>query len=183
MRNRLHKRALVLLIPIMFGLSAIGANQFANQAAAGPEIVGNPDGATDRVLMAPAGKAAERIVYFAAGAQTPVGINTPVASDAVCKPNSTVQRIDAYLVGTMTGTAPTLTITSQHSLDGGTTWVTVGTWTVINATVTPVSQTNTFGDIYNATTPVVYGDCWRVTKTYGGSGSVGGDVEIVGIAK
>lgn len=186
MRKYIGKRAIGLLFvfAVIASLSVpmlIGGG--THDAYAGAEVIGNPNGATDKVVYAPAGRTAKRVVYFNAGAQTPVGISTPVNSDTFCDAGSTVQRIDAYLVGTMTGTAPTLTIAAYHSLDGGTTWISAGTWTVINATVTPASQTNTFGDVYNATTPTVYGDCWKVTKTYGGSGSVGANVEIVGLAK
>jgi hypothetical protein len=175
-----------LVLTVLFALMALGLGgvQFAPHAQAGPEIVGNPDGASVRALYAPQGGKVKRIEYFAAGVQTPVGINTPVASDPVCGLGGyTVFRADAYLVGTMTGTAPTLAIQWQTSIDGGAHWTNIGTFTTINATVTPASQSQVVSDVYNSTTAVAQGDCFRVLKTYGGSGSVGANVAIVGIAK
>jgi hypothetical protein len=71
----------------------------------------------------------------------------------------------------------------QNSIDGGTTWTDVGTWTTINATVTPASQSQTVADVSNNTTAVSYGDCWRATYTFGGTGTVTANIGIVGYEK
>lgn len=189
MRARIFSKAAMFVVALAVVLGGLVAwNQLAAPASAldGAEIVGNPHGATTRALLAPQPNSkVKRVVYFAAGLQTPVGgTTTPVVSDTQCGQGAfSVYRLDAYLVGTMTGTAPTLTILWQNSIDGGTTWVNVGTWTTINATVTPATQSQVVSDISNATTAVAYGDCWRVTKTYGGTGSVGANVKIVGFDK
>lgn len=155
-------------------------------AYAGAEVVGNPDGAEYRALFAPQGGKIDRIVYFGAnGLVTPAGgTTTPLVSDSKCGLGGyTVFRTDVTLSGTMTGTNPTLAVKWQNSIDGGATWVDVGSWTTINATVTPASQSQTVSDIYGVSTAVAYGDCWRATLTFGGTGSVGANVKVKGIVK
>lgn len=74
------------------------------------------------------------------------------------------------LTGTPAGTNPTFDFVWQNSIDGGVTWTTVRTFTQINATVTPAAQLHTAAEV-QAQTPVVFGDCWRVAWTVGGTGS------------
>lgn len=176
-------------------LGAGGATAYARMAEpshvefAGASIVGEPKGATDRALFVDqSGSSVKRVVFFAAGMQTPaVGANTPVVSSSFCGfAARTLFRADAYVVGTMAGTNPTLDIKWQHSIDGGTTWINVGTWTQLTNTsiTTPanVSQSQVVSDVWNNTTAVAYGDCWRATKTYTGTGP-GANVEVAGMAK
>lgn len=172
----------IAIVAMMFG-GLIGVANFTNDAKAGPEIVGNPNGATSRVLMAPAANGTvKRIVYFS-GVLTPVGLNTPISSSPTCGiGNASLYRADVVLTGTMTGTNPTAALLWQNSIDGGTTWNNVGTWTTINATVTPPSQSQTVADLV-ASTAVAYGDCWRYQVTFGGTGSVGANLRIIGFAK
>lgn len=169
-----------LLLSLVSGIT--GYSQVAHHASASVQTVGDPDGAEYRALLAPVAGKTKRIVYFSAGVKTPTA-NTPVNSDPVCGLGGyTIFRADAYLVGTMTGTAPTAAIKWQHSTDGGRHWNDIGTWTTINATVTPASQSQTVSDIYNATTAVAYGDCFRAQYTLGGT-SPGINLEINGFAK
>ncbi len=152
-------------------------------AYAGAEVVGNPDGSTVRALVGRQDGSVQRIVYFAAGVKTMATANTPVASDPQCGLGGSLHKAEVQLVGTMGGTAPTLAIKWQNSIDGGANWNDVGTWTTINATVTPVSQSNTVSDIYNASTAVAYGDCWRATYVFGGTGTVTANISIKGVEK
>lgn len=172
---------IALVFTLLGGLLSVA--NFATDAEAGPEVVGNPSGATSRVLMAPAANGTvKRIVYFS-GVLTPVGLNTPIASSPQCGiGGASLYRSDVILTGTMTGTNPTGALLWQNSIDGGTTWNNVGTWTTINATVTPASQSQTVADLV-ASTAVAYGDCWRFQVTFGGTGSVGANLRIIGFAK
>ena len=167
------------LLPLAILLAAIlaGPGQRAN---AGPQIIGEQAGATVRALVSQDDQV-KRIVYFDAGAKT-MANTTPVASDPVCGLNGTLHKAEVQLVGTMGGTNPTLTILWQNSLDGGTTWTSVGTWTAINATVTPATQSQTVADLV-ASTAVAFGDCWRATYTFGGTGTVTANISIKGIEK
>lgn len=168
--------AAALLIAILF----LGLGQIGNQAAAGPEVIGNPDGATARYLIGE-GESVKRIVYVEAGVKT-MANTTPVASDPFCGNFGDLHRADVVLVGTMAGTAPTLAIKWQNSIDGGAHWNDVGTWTQINSTVTPAAQSQTVADL-RASTAVAYGDCWRATYTFGGTGTVTANFSISGIEK
>lgn len=150
-------------------------------AYAGAEIVGNPEGADVRALIQQGGSV-QRIVYFDAGVRT-MANTTPVVSNPFCGVGGfDLHRADVVLTGTMAGTNPTLTILWQNSIDG-TNWTSVGTWTQINATVTPASQSQVVSDVYNATTAVAYGDCWRASYTFGGTGTVTANISIKGVAK
>jgi len=153
----------------------------ARQAEAGPEIVGNPDGAETRALITD-GESVRRIVYFAGGSKTMVGANTPVASDPECGLYGNLHKAEVQLTGGMGGTNPTLAIKWQNSIDGGTTWTDVGTWTAINATVTPQTQTQTVADLA-ASTAVAFGDCWRATYVFGGTGTVTANFSVTGLEK
>lgn len=184
-RKFLKLRFLALAF-LLAGIGGVGSYShfYTADTFASAEVVGNPDGANYRVLMAPQGGKVQRIQYFAAGVKTMSGANTPVASDPICSLGGfTLYRADVVLSGTMSGTAPTLAIKWQHSIDGGANWIDVGTWTTINATVTPASQSQVVSDIYNASTAVAYGDCWRATYTFGGSGTVTANFSVKGFAK
>jgi hypothetical protein len=151
-------------------------------AYAGAEVVGNQHGAVQRALIGSQDGSVKRIVYFAQTTYT-MANTTPVASDPYCGNNYTLHKAQVVLTGTMAGTNPTLAVKWQNSIDGGTTWTDVGTWTTINATVTPSSQSQTVADVYNNTTAVAYGDCWRATYTFGGTGTVTANIGIVGFEK
>jgi len=142
-----------------------------------------PKGATERLVERDA-NGSVRITYFSQVARTPVGANTPMAGTTWCaEPGTTYTKFVAQVVlsGTLSGTNPTLAVKWQHSYDGGTNWIDVGTWTTINATVTPASQVQTVSDVAGSTA-VAYGDCWRSTLTFGGT-SPGGNVSVEGYAK
>ena len=114
-----HRWLTYTLIALLL-VSALGI-AMARQAEAGPEIVGNPDGAETRALITD-GESVRRIVYFAAGSKTMVGANTPVASDPECGLFGNLHKAEVQLTGGMGGTNPTLAIKWQNSIDGGTTW-------------------------------------------------------------
>jgi hypothetical protein len=175
-RRRYTAGIWALLIALVMGVTALG-----HGAKAGPEVVGNPDGANLRALVSD-GESVKRIVYVATGAHT-MANTTPVATDPKCGMFGDLHKAEVRLTGTMTGTAPTLAIKWQNSMDGGTTWTDVGTWTTINATVTPASQSQTVADITNNSTAVAYGDCWRVTYTFGGTGTVTANFGVTGLEK
>ena len=168
--------ALALLLFLAGGFAVFGAFEQNNVDAA-------PKGATDRLVERDA-NGSVRITYFSQAARTPVGANTPIASDPWCaEPGTTYTKFVAQVVlsGTLSGTNPTLAVKWQHSYDGGTNWIDVGSWTTINATVTPASQVQTVSDVAGSTA-VAYGDCWRATLTFGGT-SPGGNVSVSGYVK
>lgn len=101
------------------------------------------------------------------------------SSAAVCDEGKFTEYLTQLtLTGTMTGTAPTLAVVIQHSIDEGTTWYTVDTFTSINATVTPAAQLKTQVKGIIANTPVTYGGCWRAVWTVGGTGTVTANIGI-----
>lgn len=183
----------ILLLAILLGGTALyGALQPSTEAYAGASVVGEADGATSRMLVTSNGSdRVRRIVYFKLESHDTGGVNTPVASGSVCDMAGVYHSAEVKLSGTLTGSAPTLAIKWQNSKDGGTTWADVGTWTQINATVTPATQSNTVTDhgentIVLANTPVttpatMYGDCWRVTYTMGAGGA--GVFSVTGLEK
>lgn len=63
------------------------------------------------------------------------------------------------------GTTPTLDVTVQHSIDGGTTWFTLATFTQKTAAG---SELKTESEV-EAATAEVYGDCIRAIWTIGGT--------------
>lgn len=188
MRQRLKRRLTQTWFVFAFCLSlmlagVVVANQAmpAPDAYAGAEIVGNPDGAADRLIVQ-SNDRVRRIIYVQAGVHTSPGANTPVASNPYCDQAGLFHYAEVQLTGTLTGTNPTLAVLWQNSKDGGTTWTNVGTWTTVNATVTPATQSQTVSDIA-ASTAVVYGDCWRVTYTFTGTGNPSGNFKILGMEK
>jgi Tfp pilus assembly protein PilV len=108
---------------------------------------------------------------------------TPVNGSTVCIEGDADQfAAQLTLSGTMAGTAPTLDVVLQHSIDGGTNWITVNDFTDINATVTPASQYVSWSDV-PASTAVTFGDCYRARYTFGGTGTVTANVGVALIAK
>jgi hypothetical protein len=163
-----------------------GALVYANiarpgDAYAGASVSGQRDGADTRALITVNGSdKVQRIVYFKMENHLTGGANTPVASRAYCGIAGDLHYAEVKFTGTLTGSAPTLAIKWQNSKDNGDTWSDVGTWTTINATVTPAVQSQTVADL-RASTAVVYGDCWRVTYTQGASGA--GNFSVIGLDK
>lgn len=161
-------------------------------AYAGASIEGQQEGANFRAIVTSGGTdRVKRIVYFKLENHLTGGANTPVASGAVCDLAGEYHYAEVKFTGTLTGSAPTLAIKWQNSKDNQATWTDVGTWTTINATVTPATQSQTVADskavvLMNANTPVVtpavvYGDCWRVTYTMGAAGA--GNFSVIGLEK
>jgi hypothetical protein len=197
LRKQVNKFNLVVLV---FALAIMSLGGYAKlstaspvDAAAGAAVVGSLDSGNVRAILAPTNGEPKRVVYFDGVVNPTGGTTTPVVSRESCGwGEQSAFRADAYLTGTMTGTAPTAAIAWQYSIDGGDNWIDVGTWTTINATVTPASQSNTVYDhdaiVIPLTTPVItpaaiYGDCWRAVVTFGGTGAVGANLTIVQYGK
>lgn len=186
---------LVVLAILLGGLTAYArvAPTYHADAAAGAQVVGSLDTGNVRAVLAPTNSQPKRVIYFDGVVRPTGGTTTPVVSRESCGWNEqTAFRMDAYLSGTMTGTNPTAAILWEYSLDEGDTWISVGTWTTINATVTPASQSNIVYDhdtvVVPITTPQVtpatlYGDCWRAVVTFGGTGAVGATLTLVQYGK
>ena len=107
---------------------------------------------------------------------------TPVNGSTVCIQGDASQFAAQLVNGAaMGGTAPTLDVVLQHSIDGGANWITLNDFTDINATVTPASQYVSWSDV-PASTAVTFGDCYRVRYTFGGTGTVTADfgVNLIG---
>ncbi len=170
--------ALMLLMAVGLGYAAINLSTAPVQAA--PDVVGDPEGATDRLLIRD-NETVKKIVYVESGAKT-MANTTPVASAKKCSNVGDLHEVEVHFTGTMTGTAPTLNIQWQNSIDNGNTWTNVGTITQYNATQTANVAGQTVADQYS-TTAVAFGDCWRVTYTFGGSGTVTANFEVVGLEK
>lgn len=174
MLTRMQRLYALIALLVLIGGLGFGAYR---QAEAGP--------GDQPVMLRAVGQdgTVRELVYVAQGAKT-MANTTPVNSTAACGLGSyEVFKAQVVLVGTMTGTNPTLAIKWQNSLDGGATWADVGTWTTINATVTPASQSQTVSDLWNATTAVAYGDCWRAQYTFGGTGTVVANIGIRGLVE
>jgi len=186
------------LIPfVVMAIMFIGTVSFSqvshpSNAFAGAEISGQAEGSDVRAIITSNGTdKVQRVVYFKMENHLTGGANTPVASGKVCGLAGEYHYAEVQFTGTLTGSAPTLAIKWQNSKDNGVTWSDVGTWTTINATVTPATQAQTVGDskavvLMNANTPVVtpavmYGDCWRATYTMGAGGA--GNFAIIGADK
>ena len=167
-------------------LTAVGAITYLSLAPSSDRAIaslGNPNGADYRVLVNSGGSdRVKRIIYFKSESHASGGANTPVVSGTVCDMAGMLHQAEVKLSGTLAGTNPTLAIKWQNSKDGGATWSDVGTWTTINATVTPASQNQVVSDIM-ASTAVVYGDCWRATYTFTGTGNPSGVFSVTGIEK
>lgn len=184
--------SVVLLFLMLGGAIGFAALHPTTDAYAGAAVSGNPDGSSARALITSGGSdRVSRIVYFKLENHLTGGANTPVASGKVCDMAGVYHYAEVQFTGTLAGAAPTLAIKWQNSKDNGATWTDVGTWTTINATVTPANQKQTVSDhpeevLMNANTPVVtpavmYGDCWRATYTMGAAGA--GNFAIIGAEK
>lgn len=186
--------SVALLVMLVLGGLLYSADWSSNDALAGASVSGDSH-LPDRALITVNGSSkVSYIVYFSPGAKTNPGANTPVASGAVCGASAAgvYHYAEVRLVGTMSGTAPTLSVTLQNSIDNQLTWNTVKTFSQINATTVPAVQTQVASDTQGssfwngtsvATIPAaVYGDCWRVAYTYGGTGA-GASFSVVGVEK
>lgn len=174
------------------GVFALSTLQPQTDAYAGASVDGQQEGSNTRALISSGGDdRVRRVVYFQLENHLTGGANTPVPSAKVCNLAGVYHYAEVQFTGTLAGSAPTLVIKWQNSMDNGATWTDVGTWTTINATVTPATQKQTVADtgpivLMNANTPVVtpavmYGDCWRVTYTMGAAGA--GNFAIIGAEK
>lgn len=173
MKNR---RMLIpfLLVALLVGGSLLSAH-FAVDAAPAPKE-------QYRAAAIDAGGYVQHAVLLDDAAYT-MANTTPVNGGAVCIAGDASQfAAELTLSGTMTGTAPTLAVVLQHSIDGGLHWNTVNTFTTINATVTPASQYVSFSDV-PASTAVTWGDCFRARYTFGGTGTVVANVGLHLIGK
>lgn len=169
------------LFMLVAGLVSYVALQPAGGAYAGVQTVGDANDANYRAIVASNGTdRVKRIIYFKMEPHATGGANTPVPSSKVCEMAGMLHFAEVKLEGTLTGSAPTLVVKWQNSKDNGVTWSDVGTWTTINATVTPAAQSQTVSDII-ASTAVVFGDCWRATYTMGAGGA--GTFSIIGLEK
>lgn len=184
--------SLALIATLLGGTALYASLQPSSDAYAGASVEGQQEGATDRLLVSSGGDdRVRRVVYFKMDNHLTGGANTPVASAKVCGLAGEYHYAEVQFTGTLTGSAPTLAIKWQNSKDNGATWSDVGTWTTINATVTPATQSQTVADqkaivLMNANTPVttpavMYGDCWRATYTMGAGGA--GNFAIIGAEK
>jgi hypothetical protein len=196
MRSRLVTFGIVLAMIIAFAgtmtyarLASPSSQNYVSAAS-----VGEKDGSDLRALISSGGDdRVRRVIYFKMDNHTTGGANTPVPSAKVCGLAGLYHYAEVQLSGTMDGTAPTLAIKWQNSKDNGSTWSDVGTWTTINATVTPATQSNTVADHGNqsytnaqgtVTTELatMYGDCWRALYTMTGTGAAA-NFAVIGAEK
>lgn len=186
-RSIIRSRFFAVLFAIALIVGAIGGSSYFASASPshGPAIVNSVDSS--------AGQTAKRVTYVDAGVHT-MANTTPVSSGSQCQQYGDLHKIEVRVVGTMAGTAPSLTLQPRNSIDG-VNWTNQGTAVVINATTTPASSTFTFADqrgqsVYNATVaavvtapPVAYGECWDILQTWAGTGTVTASYKIVGVDK
>lgn len=117
------------------------------------------------------------ITLVASGVHTGSG-----ASDWRCDEGQfTSYTTEVKLVGTMTGTNPSDTITIQHSIDRGTSVAgSVAVFPAINATTVPAVMTDMrINDVVIANTPVAYGRCQRASWVAVATGTASANFEIV----
>jgi hypothetical protein len=168
----IEKRLAVLFLALALVLGAVFT--LGNQGGtAAPD--GQPQ--VEQSLNVTNADRVRRVELVDGGLKTMAGANTPVAGQMECGLTGTLHKAEVQLTGGMGGTNPTLAILWQNSIDRGNTWTNVGTWTQINATVTPQAQAQTVADLV-ASTAVAYGDCWRAVYTFGGTGTVTADFAI-----
>lgn len=87
------------------------------------------------------------------------------AGSAVCGFERYEKFAAELVVSAASGTTPTLDVTLQHSIDGGTTWFTVVAFT---QKTTTGSELKTQAEV-EGSSAVEYGDCWRVSYVIGGT--------------
>lgn len=148
---------MIALLAVSFGFSA-AVNPTIHTSAAPV-----PKGADYRILAQDG--SSRKTVYLASTAISATGTGSSICGLG----NFDLHSAQLTLSGTPAGTNPVFTFTWQHSIDGGTTWYTVDTFTAINATVTPAAQLKTVSDVKNASTAVAYGDCFRVSYVVSGT--------------
>jgi hypothetical protein len=184
--------SLMMFLMLMGGMVTAVTREHTTDVYAGIATSGDQADANFRALITSNGTdRVKRVVYFKLEPHATGGANTPVASGKVCDLAGTEHFAQVAFSGTLAGSAPTLVVKWQNSKDNGATWTDVGTWTTINATVTPATQSQSVGDLvsmpyFNGTTTVnstatIYGDCWRATYTMGAAGA--GTFSIVGMDK
>lgn len=96
----------------------------------------------------------------ASAARTATGVGS-----AVCGFERYEKFTCQLVVSAASGTSPTLDVVVQHSIDGGTTWFTLLTFTQKTAAG---NELKTESEV-DAATAEVYGDCLRVSYTIGGT--------------
>lgn len=178
MRLKFTPRTLALYVAALMLLLVAGVGYANQRAQAGPS-----DGQDMYRMAAISGDGhVTHSVLLSQEART-MPNTTPVAGQTACIQGDASQfAAQLVLSGTPAGTAPTLAVVLQHSIDNGLSWNTVHSFTVINATVTPAAQLVSFSDVA-ASTAITFGDCFRVQYTWGGSGTVVANVGVQMISK
>jgi hypothetical protein len=105
-------------------------------------------------------KAGIEKTLLASGARTTTGTGS-----AVCGFGRYEKFTAELVVSAASGTTPTLDVLVEHSIDGGTTWFTMITFT---QKTTTGNELKTESEV-EAATAEVYGDCLRVKYTIGGT--------------
>lgn len=100
------------------------------------------------------------IELLASGARTATGTGS-----AVCGFGKYEKFVFQLDVTAASGTTPTLDVVVQHSIDGGTNWYTVATFTQKTAAG---EELKTESEVESGTAEA-YGDCFRVSYTIGGT--------------
>lgn len=90
---------------------------------------------------------------------------TTGAGSAVCGFARYEKFAAELVVSAASGTTPTLDVLLEHSIDGGTTWFTMATFTQKTAAG---NELKTEAEV-EAATAETYGDCLRVSWTIGGT--------------
>lgn len=101
-----------------------------------------------------------RFAVLTSSARTATG-----TSSTVCQLGRYTKYAMALVVTAASGTTPTLDVTWQHSIDGGTNWFTVVAFTQATTTTTALKVESEV----EAATAEVWGDCMRVSYTIGGT--------------
>lgn len=105
-------------------------------------------------------RVSQPLVVLPSAARTSSG-----TSSALCGLGGYDRFAMALVVTAVSGTSPTLDVTWQHSIDGGTTWFTVVAFT---QKTTAVNELRVESEVLAATAEV-WGDCMRVSYTIGGT--------------
>lgn len=170
MRTLFTRGRLYLLASVLILASALGVMQY--RAMAGPA---QPSEAFRAAYITADGHI-QKAVLLEDGTFT-MANTTPVNGTVACIQGDAKQfAAQLTLSGTMAGTAPTLDVVLQHSIDynpadpNAAHWITLKDFTDFNATVTPASQYDSWSDIA-ASTAVTFGDCYRARYTFGGTSS------------
>jgi hypothetical protein len=100
------------------------------------------------------------VTLLASGARTASGVGSAVCGFA--RYEKFICQLD---VTAASGTTPTLDVVVQHSIDGGTNWYTLATFT---QKTTTGEEIKTEAEV-EAGTAEAYGDCFRVSYTIGGT--------------